>query len=110
MEYLHYKEPAAMYQEETTYVKGSLVLHMIRHFLGAAEFDRMISAYLKKHEFGSVESADLAEAIELAAGRNLSWFFSDWVVGGGGHPRSEVSYLSLAHRLQSDLTAHIAPA
>ena len=34
MEYLRYKEPAAMYQEETTYVKGALVLHMIRHFLG----------------------------------------------------------------------------
>jgi aminopeptidase N len=104
MEYLHYKEPAAMYQEETTYVKGSLVLHMIRHFLGAAEFDRMISAYLKKHEFGSVESTDLAEAIELAAGRNLSWFFSDWVVGGGGHPRFEVSYRWSAERKQVDLT------
>jgi len=104
MEYLHYKEPAAMYQEETTYVKGSLVLHMIRHFLGAAEFDRMIAAYLKKNEFSSVESADLAEAIEQAAGRNLSWFFSDWVVGGAGHPRFEVSYRWSAERKQVDLT------
>ena len=72
MEYLRYKEPAAMYQEETTYVKGALVLHMIRHFLGEADFDRMIAAYLQKHEYSNVDSADLKEAIERAAGRNLT--------------------------------------
>ncbi len=93
-----------MYQEQTTYVKGSLVLHMIRHFLGEADFDRMIAAYLKKHEFSSVDSADLKEAIERAAGRNLTWFFEDWVVGGGGHPRFEVSYRWSPERKQVDLT------
>ena len=104
MEYLRYKEPGAMYQQDTTYVKGSLVLHMIRHFLGEADFDRMIAAYLKKHEFSNVDSADLKEAIERAAGRNLSWFFEDWVVGGGGHPRFEVSYWWSPERKQVDLT------
>ena len=104
MEYLRYKEPGAMYQQDTTYVKGSLVLHMIRHFLGEADFDRMIAAYLKKHEFSNVDSADLKEAIERAAGRNLSWFFEDWVVGGGGHPRFEVSYRWSPERKQVDLT------
>ncbi len=104
MEYLRYKEPSAMYQEETTYVKGSLVLHMIRHFLGEADFDRMIAAYLQKHQFSNVDSADLKEAIERAAGRNLSWFFEDWVVGGGGHPRFDVSYRWSPERKQVDLT------
>jgi aminopeptidase N len=104
MEYLRYKEPSAMYQQETTYVKGALVLHMIRHFLGEADFDRMIAAYLAKHEYSSVDSADLKDAIERAAGRNLSWFFEDWVVGGGGHPRFEVSYRWAAERKQIDLT------
>jgi len=104
MEYLRYKEPGAMYQQDTTYVKGSLVLHMIRHFLGEADFDRMIAAYLKKHEFSNVDSADLKEAIDRAAGRNLSWFFEDWVVGGGGHPRFDVSYRWSPERKQVDLT------
>ncbi len=104
MEYLRYKDPGAMYQEQTTYVKGSLVLHMIRHFLGEADFDRMIAAYLKKHEFSNVDSADLKEAIERAAGRNLTWFFEDWVVGGGGHPRFDVSYRWSPERKQVDLT------
>jgi aminopeptidase N len=104
MEYLRYKEPGAMYQQETTYVKGALVLHMIRHFLGEADFDRMIAAYLAKHEYSNVDSADLKEAIERAAGRNLTWFFEDWVVGGGGHPRFEVSYRWAPERKQLDLT------
>ncbi|MFY9550112.1 MAG: M1 family metallopeptidase, partial [Thermoanaerobaculia bacterium] len=104
MEYLRYKEPSAMYQEETTYVKGALVLHMVRHFLGEGEFDRMIAAYLKKHEYSNVDSADLQEAIERAAGRNFSWFFGDWIVGGGGHPRFEVSYRWAPERKQVDLT------
>ena len=104
MEYLRYKEPGAMYQQETTYVKGALVLHMIRHFLGEADFDRMIAAYLKAHAYSSVDSADLKEAIERAAGRNLTWFFEDWVVGGGGHPRFDVSYRWSPERKQVDLT------
>ncbi len=104
MEYLRYKEPGAMYQQDTTYVKGSLVLHMIRHFLGDADFDRMIAAYLKAHEFSNVDSADLKEAIERAAGRNLTGFFEDWIVGGGGHPRFDVSYRWSPERKQVDLT------
>ena len=104
MEYLHYREPTQMYQTESTYVKGSLVLHMVRHFMGDPDFYRMISDYLHRHEFSSVESADLSEAIELAGGRNFSWFFKDWVVGGGGHPRFDVSYRWVPERKQVDLT------
>ncbi len=104
MEYLRYNEPTQMYQTELTYVKGSLVLHMVRHFLGDADFSRMIADYLRRNQLSSVESADLAEAIELAAGRNFSWFFKDWVVGGGGHPRFDVSYRWVPERKQVDLT------
>ncbi len=104
MEYLRYAEPTAMYQTESTYVKGSLVLHMVRHIMGDDDFYRMIGDYLRRHELSSVESADLAEAIELAAGRNFSGFFHDWVVGGGGHPRFDVSYRWAPERKQVDLT------
>jgi aminopeptidase N len=104
MEFLRYTEPTAMYQTELTYVKGSLVLHMIRHFLGDDDFYRMIAGYLARHQFSSVESADLEEAIELGAGHDLSWFFRDWVVGGGGHPRFDVSYRWVPERRQVDLT------
>jgi aminopeptidase N len=104
MEYLKYTEPSAMYQQELTYVKGSLVLHMLRHFLGDDDFYRMLGSYLAHHQFGSVESADLYEAIELAAGHNFAWFFKDWIVGGGGHPRFDVSYRWAPERKQVDVT------
>ena len=64
----------------------------------------MIAAYLREHEYSNVDSADLKEAIERAAGRNLTGFFEDWIVGGGGHPRFEVSYRWTPERKQVDLT------
>ena len=47
MEYLRYAAPGDMYQEETTYLKGSLVLHMLRHFVGDADFFRTLGDYLR---------------------------------------------------------------
>jgi len=104
MEYFRYKEPGAIYQEQLTYLKGALVLHMLRHFLGDEAFYGSLAWYLRKHEFSNVDSSDLREAIEHAAGRNVSWFFQDWIQGGGGHPRFEVSSRWVPERRQVDLT------
>lgn len=104
MEYSRWKEPAQNYQQELTYVKGSLVLHMLRHFLGDDAFYGALAWYLKKHEFSNVDSDDLREAFERAAGRDVSWFFQDWIQGGGGHPRFDVSYRWVPERRQVDLT------
>ncbi len=104
MEYLRYAAPGDMYQEETTYLKGSLVLHMLRHFIGDADFFRTLGGYLGAHALGNVDSADLKEAFQRSTGRNLTWFFDDWVTGGGGHPSLEVSYSWSPERQQVDLT------
>jgi aminopeptidase N len=104
LEYLSYGAPGEMYQEETTYIKGALVLHMLRHFLGDADFFRAMSSYLHEHEFGNVESVDLQRSLERSVGRNLDWFFGDWIRGGGGHPVFEVSYHWAPERRQVDVT------
>jgi aminopeptidase N len=104
MEFFRWKEPGQMYQSQLTYIKGALVLHMLRRFVGDDAFDRALAWYLKTHEFSNVDSADLREAIERAAGRNVGWFFQDWVQKGGGHPRFEVSYRWVPERRQIDLT------
>jgi aminopeptidase N len=104
MEYPRYEAPEAMYQEETTYIKGSLVLHMLRHFVGDGDFFRAVGGYLKKHAFGEVDSEDLKQSFQESTGRNLSWFFEDWVQGGGGHPAFEVSYSWSPARKQVDLS------
>lgn len=103
MEFLRYAAPGDMYQEETTYLKGSLVLHMLRHFVGDPDFFRTLGDYLRGHAFGNVDSGDLKEAFQQSAGRSLSWFFDDWITGGGGHPAFDVSYVWSPERRQIDL-------
>jgi len=104
MEYFKYRSPDDMYQTETTYLKGSLVLHMLRHFIGDADFFRTFEGYLHRNEYGNVDSADLKEAFQTQIGRNLSWFFDDWITEGGGHPVFQVSYAWVPERRQVDLT------
>jgi len=104
LEYFRYESPEAMYQEETTYLKGALVLHLLRHVLGDDAFFRGVADYLKRHAFGSVEARDLQVALEAASGRNLASFFEDWIVGGGGHPALRVSHHYSPQRRQLDLT------
>jgi len=104
LEFLRYSAPGEMYQEETTYIKGSLVLHMLRRFVGDESFFRAIAGYLETHAYSQVDSADFQRALEKEAGLNLSWFFDDWIVGGGGHPALGVSYLWVPGRQEIDLT------
>jgi HEAT repeat protein len=51
-----------------------------------------------------VEATDLQAALERASGRNLSAFFGDWIVGGGGHPAFQVSQRYSPERKAVDLT------
>ncbi|MFQ5606070.1 MAG: M1 family aminopeptidase, partial [bacterium] len=102
LEYPYFEKPDDMYNEEHTYLKGAIVLHLLRNILGDEAFFRGLSHYLHKFEFSNVESSDLKSAIEEATGQNLDWFFEDWVYGGG-HPVFEVSYHYLKKHQLIDL-------
>jgi aminopeptidase N len=102
LEYHYFDDPNTIYNEEHTYLKGAVVLHLLRAVLGDDDFFGALRYYLHKHEFSSVESQDLKTAIEEATGRNLDWFWQDWITGGG-HPHLEVTSRYLADRQQVDL-------
>ncbi len=72
------------------YDKGGRVLHMLRVLLGDAAFDATLAHYLGKHRNDVVESRDLARAVSEATGKNVDWFFSQWVIDGAGHPELDV--------------------
>ncbi|CAN5922080.1 M1 family aminopeptidase [soil metagenome] len=74
------------------YDKGGRVLHMLRAYLGDQLFWTALRHYLTKHRHGVVESRDLARAVEEATGKNLDWFFSQWVIDGAGHPELEIEF------------------
>jgi aminopeptidase N len=85
-----YDEPIDIFDRHL-YEKGGRVLHMLRQELGEDAFWRAIRLYAEKHARGSVETRDLARAIEQATSRGMDWFFDQWV-GKPGHPELEASW------------------
>lgn len=89
LEYRHFDSRDEIYNTETTYQKGAIVLHMLRWILGDEEFFKGLGYFQNKYQFSSVESKDLLTALEESKGKNLTWFFEQWI-WGGGHPVFEV--------------------
>ncbi|MXW56880.1 MAG: hypothetical protein F4Z59_09570 [Gemmatimonadales bacterium] len=73
------------------YQKGAWVLHMLRHHVGDEAFFRGIRDYYAGHLHGVALTRDVRAAFERASGRELGWFFDQWV-HGPGHPRLEVEW------------------
>jgi aminopeptidase N len=73
----------------TIYSKGGAVLHTLREEIGNEAFWKGVNIYLNRHKFGNVESSDLQKAMEEASGRDLAWFFDQWVYMGG-YPKLDV--------------------
>jgi aminopeptidase N len=82
-----YDEPIHLFDAHL-YEKGGRVVHMLRHELGDTAFWRAIAHYAKKHAHGSVETRDLARAIEEATGRNVDELLDRWIARPG-HPELE---------------------
>ncbi len=61
------------------YNKGASVLQMLRVMLGEQTFWAGMRRYTEAHQRALVETDDLADAMEAASGRELGWFFQQWV-------------------------------
>ncbi len=80
-----------------TYQKGSWVLHMLRGVVGADAFRSGIRTYYQRHFNANATTADFRRAMEEAAGRDLGWFFDQWLYKSGD--------LKVAGRWTYDATA-----
>lgn len=85
-----YKYPNVLFDRHL-YEKAACVLHMLRAELGEAAWRKSLAHYLRRHRNGSVETSDLVSAIEDCSGRNLRWFFDQWIFRPG-HPSLRVYY------------------
>lgn len=65
------------------YQKGSWVLHMLRVLVGEDIFWDGIRTYYARHFNGNASTADFQRAMEEASGRELGWFFDQWLQRGG---------------------------
>jgi len=84
-----YHDPIEIFDRHL-YQKGACVLHMLHEELGEDVFWRCVKTYLDRHAKGSVLTDDLRRAVEDVTGRNMEWFFDQWVFKGG-HPDLAVS-------------------
>ena len=103
LEYRYFDTRGQIYNSETTYQKGAIVLHMMRWVLGDDAFFQGLGYFQNKHQFSNVESKDLKTAIEESTGWNLQWFFEQWM-WGGGHPILEVATNYSADSKKLDVT------
>ncbi len=85
-----FREPIDIFDRHL-YEKGCLVLHTLRGVLGDDGFFRSIQRYCREHQHTSVTTEDLIAAILAETGRNLEWFFDQWVFRPG-HPSFKVSW------------------
>lgn len=69
--------------DTTTYKKGGAVIHTLREEIGDAAFWKAINIYLNRHKFANVVTSDLKTAMEEASGKDLDWFFEQWVYKAG---------------------------
>jgi aminopeptidase N len=74
------------------YPKGSFVLDMMRNELGNENYRKSIKNYLNRHYHQNVETQDLVAAIYETTGRDLQWFFDQWI-HRGGEPELTVDFL-----------------
>ena len=86
------------------YNRGAWVLHMLRNILGDRSFWRALKFYIRRYEFGNVDTHELKLAIEDATGQNLQWFFDQWVYKAG-YPR--LSIRTSWNNEQKDLSVDI---
>ena len=73
------------------YERGAQVLDMLRYVLGDELWWRAIGHYVRAHREQGVLTHDLQRAVEEATGRNVDWFFDQWV-WKGGHPELRATY------------------
>jgi aminopeptidase N len=85
-----YEEPIHLFDAHL-YDKGGRVLHMLRAALGDGLFWRALRHYVGKHARGSVETRDLARAIEEVSGRSYDEFLDRWIARPG-HPELECAW------------------
>jgi aminopeptidase N len=65
------------------YQKGGWVLHMLRGVIGTEKFWAGIREYYRRYRDSNACTDDLRRVMEEASGRDLRWFFRQWLERAG---------------------------
>jgi hypothetical protein len=91
------------------YYKGAWVLHMLRHVIGDEAFFAGCFDYASDPDlmYGNSDTEDLREAFEGASGRDLTWFFQEWIYAPG-YPQFVMSWQAEAANGGYDVTLDLS--
>jgi len=76
-------EPDDLFNWGIIYNKGKWILHMLRHELGDSVFFAVLREYNARYEYGNASIEDFKNVCEALSGRDLAWFFEQWIQGEG---------------------------
>jgi aminopeptidase N len=68
---------------ENSYQKGGWVLHMLRIETGDSIFKKIIREYYQAFKGGNADTRDFEKVAERVSGKDLKWFFDQWLYQGG---------------------------
>lgn len=77
--------------------KGALIFNMLRQLLGEKEFDKMMRDYFTAYNGKNVKLDDFEAFASKAAGRNLRFFFGQWL-DSTGVPEFRAEYRVLRNK------------
>ncbi len=82
---------ARIFSADFSYRKAAWVLHMLRHVTGDDAFFASLARWRQRWAGASATTEDFRAAAESVTGRDLGWFFAEWVYGIGA-PAYEVGW------------------
>jgi aminopeptidase N len=85
------------------YQKGGWVLHMLRQEVGTDHFWEAIREYYRRYRNGNASTSDLRAVFEHVSGKQLEWFFTQWL-NRPGVPKIEGSWRYDAARRVVEVT------
>ncbi|MDH7604582.1 MAG: M1 family metallopeptidase, partial [Melioribacter sp.] len=74
------------------YNKGAWVLHMLRREVGDSSFFRILRTYFEKFKYKNASTQDFQEICEKVTGRNLKFFFDQWIYKGTGKIEAQYNW------------------
>ena len=79
VEVKHPDEINTLFDSAIVYAKGSRLMHMLRRWLGDADFTKGLRAYFEKHQYGNTIGGDLWNALGQASGLDVAAFMDSWL-------------------------------
>lgn len=79
------------------YAKSAMVFHMLKNLVGEEVFYHSLRILIEKNRFNTASWNEVRDAFEFASGKDLNWFFKQWVEEKGV-PEIEVQNINLKFR------------